>query len=43
MEGQDAEGFVPVAPPREAFTQDELMPRGQEFLTVGHLYRGVEG
>jgi hypothetical protein len=42
MERQDAEGFVPGAPPREALTEDELMPRGQEFLTVGHLYRGIE-
>jgi Ferritin-like len=42
MERQDAEGFVPSAPPREPLSEDELMPRGQEFLTVGHLYRGIE-
>lgn len=42
MERQDAEGFVPAAPPREPLSEDELMPRGQEFLTVGHLYRGIE-
>jgi hypothetical protein len=42
MERQDAEGFVPSAPSREPLTEDELMPRGQEFLTIGHLYRGVE-
>jgi hypothetical protein len=42
MERQDAEVFVPYAPPREPLTEDELMPRGQEFLTLGHLYRGVE-
>jgi hypothetical protein len=42
MERQDAEGFVPTAPPREALSEDELMPRGQEFVTVGHLYRGIE-
>jgi predicted amidohydrolase YtcJ len=42
MERQDAEGFVPYAPPREPLTENELMPRGQEFLTIGHLYRGVE-
>lgn len=41
MERQDAEGFVPIAPPREPVTDDELMPRGQEFSTVGHLYRGI--
>jgi hypothetical protein len=42
MERQDAEGFVPSAPPREPLSADELMPRGQEFMTVGHLYRGIE-
>jgi Ferritin-like len=42
MERQDAAGFVPGAPPREALSEDELMPRGQEFMTVGHLYRGIE-
>jgi Ferritin-like len=42
MERQDAEGFIPSAPPRQALSEDELMPRGQEFLTVGHLYRGVK-
>jgi len=41
MERQDADGFVPAAPAREPITPDELMPRGQEFLTVGHLYRGI--
>jgi hypothetical protein len=42
MERQDAEGFVPAAPPREPLSEQEPMPRGQEFLTVGHLYRGIE-
>jgi hypothetical protein len=41
MERQDADGFVPVAPPREPVAMDELLPRGQEFATVGHLYRGI--
>ena len=41
MERQDAEGFVPIAPPRAPVAEDELMPRGQEFSTVGHLYRGI--
>ena len=41
MERQDAEGFIPSAPPRQARSEDELMPSGQEFLTVGHLYRGI--
>jgi hypothetical protein len=42
MERQDAEGFVPSAPPLEPLSEQELMPRGQEFLTIGHLYRGIE-
>jgi hypothetical protein len=42
MERQDAEGFVPTAPPLEPLDPSELMPHGQEFMTVGHLYRGIE-
>jgi hypothetical protein len=42
MERQDAEGFVPTAPRRAPLSESEAMPRGQEFLTVGHLYRGIE-
>ena len=38
---QDAEGFVPTAPALAPVEADEAMPRGQEFATVGHLYRGV--
>jgi hypothetical protein len=41
MERQDAEGFVPTAPPRAPVDPGELAPRGQEFATVGHLYRGI--
>jgi Ferritin-like len=40
MELQDAASFVPGAPPREPLQPDELTPRGQEFATIGHLYRG---
>ena len=42
MERQDADEFVPTAPPRDPVSEEELMPRGQEFMTVGHLYRGIE-
>jgi hypothetical protein len=42
MEREDAEGFVPTAPRRDPLSESEAMPRGQEFLTVGHLYRGIE-
>lgn len=41
MELQDAEGFVPMVPPREPVQADEALPRGQEFATIGHLYRGI--
>jgi hypothetical protein len=41
MERQDAQGFVPTAPPRAPVEADEALPRGQEFATVGHLYRGI--
>jgi hypothetical protein len=42
MEREDADGFVPTAPRRDPLSESEAMPRGQEFLTVGHLYRGIE-
>jgi Ferritin-like len=42
MERQDAKGFVPTAPPLEPLDASEAMPHGQEFATVGHLYRGIE-
>ena len=42
MERQDARGFVPTAPPREPLAADETMPRGQEYATIGHLYRGID-
>jgi hypothetical protein len=42
MERADAAEFVPAAPPPEPVGQAEVMPRLQGFLTVGHLYRGIE-
>jgi hypothetical protein len=41
MERMDADGFVPMAPPHEPLTPEELLPRMQDFATVGHLYRGI--
>src|SRR5690349_3744683 len=41
MERADAEGFLP-GPPPDPIAADELMPRLQDFATVGHLYRGIE-
>ena len=42
MEGADAEGFQPAGPPILPMSPEEIIPRGQEFATVGHLYRSVE-
>jgi hypothetical protein len=42
MERVDAKGFVPAAPSPEPVDAYEVMPRLQEFATVGHLYRGIE-
>ncbi len=41
MERQDAAEFVTTAPPRDPVDESETLPRGQEFATVGHLYRGI--
>ena len=42
MERADAEAFVPAAPPPDPVAASEVMPRMQDFSTVGHLYRGIE-
>ena len=42
MERMDATGFVPTIPPREPVEPGEAISRGQDFVTVGHLYRGIE-
>src|SRR5499427_2115549 len=42
MERLDAAEFVPAEPPPEPVGRAEVMPRLQGFLTVGHLYRGIE-
>ncbi|MCK2220647.1 ferritin-like protein [Actinomadura sp. ATCC 31491] len=42
MQLQDAEEFEPVPPSRTRLDPEELMPRGQEYQTIGHLYRGLE-
>jgi hypothetical protein len=30
-----------MVPPREPVQADEALPRGQEFATIGHLYRDI--
>jgi len=42
MEGTDAEGFQPAGPPPPPMRPEEIIPRGQDFATVGHLYRSIE-
>ena len=38
----DAEGFEPAGAPLPPMSPDEVIPRGQDFATQGHLYRSVE-
>jgi Ferritin-like len=42
MEGADAEGFQPAGVPLPPMRPGEIIPRGQDFATVGHLYRSIE-
>jgi hypothetical protein len=42
MEGTDAEGFQPAGTPPPPMGPEEVIPRGQDFATVGHLYRSIE-
>ncbi len=42
MEMEDAEGFDPTGPALPIVSEEDLVPWGQEFSTVGHLYRSIE-
>ena len=42
VERGDAEGFEPAGPPLAPMGPGEVVPRGQEWATQGHLYRAVE-
>ena len=42
MEGVDGEGFDHRGPVLAPMSEAELVPRGQEFATVSHLYRSIE-
>lgn len=42
MDLDDAEGFAVSAPPLRALGPDQVAPADQDYLTVGHLYRGIE-
>jgi len=38
----DGEGFDPAGPPLPPMSPEEVVPRGQDWATQGHLYRAVE-
>lgn len=38
----DADGFTAVARARPLMADDEIVPRYQEYATVGHLYRAID-
>ena len=40
-DSMDAEGFEPAGPAPPPMRIDEVVPRGQDFATVGHLYRSI--
>ncbi|HWN61491.1 MAG TPA: ferritin-like domain-containing protein, partial [Streptosporangiaceae bacterium] len=42
MDLDDAEGMAAFGRAAPAVTQGEIVPRGQDFATVGHLYRSIE-
>ncbi len=42
VEASDAAGFEPAGPPLAPMAPEEIVPRGQDFATQGHLYRSVE-
>ena len=42
MELDDADGFEPAGPELAPMSGHELLPRGQQFATVSHLYRAIE-
>lgn len=42
MDLADAEEFEEFVPSRERLDPTEPMPHGQDYATIGHLYRGLE-
>jgi hypothetical protein len=41
MQRDDGSEFVETASPRDPVDPRETLPRGQEYATIGHLYRGI--
>ncbi|HEY3036288.1 MAG TPA: ferritin-like domain-containing protein, partial [Streptosporangiaceae bacterium] len=42
MDLADADGLAAVGRAQPALSQGDIVPRGQDFATVGHLYRSIE-
>ena len=42
VEREDAEGFEPAGSAPPPMRPEEVVPRGQDFATQGHLYRSIE-
>jgi len=42
LEMDDAEGFAALGKAMPLMEPDDLVPRAQEFATIGHLYRAIE-
>jgi CDGSH-type Zn-finger protein/truncated hemoglobin YjbI len=42
MDIDDAEGLATVARARPVVNERDIVPQGQDFATVGHLYRSIE-
>ncbi len=42
MDLDDAEGLATVARARPVVNERDIVPQGQDFATVGHLYRSIE-
>jgi len=45
MDLEDAPEFAALAIPKPSLTfdDDQIVPQSQDFATIGHLYRGIEG
>src|SRR5579863_580645 len=42
MDLDDAEGLATIARARPVVNERDIVPQGQDFATVGHLYRSIE-
>jgi hypothetical protein len=42
MDGEDADGFVHDGPALPIMSATDIVPWGQDFSTIGHLYRSIE-